>query len=668
MAPAQPIWEPMLPADTIPMNVYRNHVNRKFGQNLCSSQELHRWSVTHPHEFWIDLHEYTGVVPPLPSSMTRAYDPVLLMSAVPKFFEGATVNYAENVFHGKALDRVALIGIREGEDLSGDIWTWARLRETVRALRSALLRSGISHGDRVGAIISTSVWSVALLLATVSIGAVWTSIAPDIGEEGCVSRLDQISPKMLFADSSSTFKGKARSHLTKIENIVRRLSQKPQVFLIPISGDTPTTFPTLDLFFARSKPEDALEFSRVPYSHPLYILYTSGTTGQPKCLVHSHSVIIQHKKTSLLHNSLTPDDVVFQYSSTSWVLWNIMVGHLAVGTALILYDGSPLWPNPAAMVKIIEHHRVTYWGTSPRYLQELEMSGVIPKEDADLSSLKMVQTGGSHLAASQYLWFYRVFPRNVHLTSVTGGTDLVTSWVGTDPAGPLYPGEIQLPMLGQDVDIADPATGKSIKETGRHGEFVCRSPFPSMPVFFWGDEGMTRYKETYFDLFPDCWAQHDWASYNPVTKGWQIHGRSDGVLNPQGIRFGSSDIYSIVEAAPFNDVISTTLCVGRRRPRDTDEVVFLFVVMQGPDRLSDGLVHEMKDAIRRGLSHRHVPRFVVQVPEIPMTVNGKKVETLVKRILCTGELPETVSNTVANPGCLQDFQRFYGLEQRQSRL
>jgi acetoacetyl-CoA synthetase len=236
-------------------------------------------------------------------------------------------------------------------------------------------------------------------------------------------------------------------------------------------------------------------------------------------------VILQHKKTSVLHNSLTSDDIVFQYSSTSWVLWNIMIGHLSVGPTLILYDGSPLWPSAKAMAKIAEYHRVTYWGCSPRYLQELEMTRCAPKVEFDLSSLRMVQTGGSHLGADQYHWFYRAFPPSVHLTSVTGGTDLVTSWIGTDPAGPLYPGEIQLPMLGQDVDVADPVTGESVKMTGRHGEFVCRQPFPSMPVFFWGDSDGSKYKSTYFDKFENCWAQHDWASYNPRTKGWQIHGR-----------------------------------------------------------------------------------------------------------------------------------------------
>ncbi|KAJ5921614.1 hypothetical protein N7454_009088 [Penicillium verhagenii] len=657
-----PVWTPTVPHDQIPMNIYRAHVNKKFNQDLRSSQELHHWSIRNLQDFWMDLHSYTGIIPPLPPTITKAFDAKVPMENVPEFFRGATVNYAENVISGRDPTKTALVGIREGHGLSGEVWTWGLLWENVRKARSALLQTGIQEGDRVAAIISTSVWSVGLFLATASIGAIWTSIAPDLGDEGCISRLLQVKPSLLFADAESTYKGTMRSNVLKIQNIVQTIQVRPMVFLIPISGADEGVYSTLEEFLSKSNPDDALHFKRLSFSHPLYILYTSGTTGQPKCLVHSHGVILQHKKASKLHNSLTSNDIVFQYSSTSWVLWNIMIGHLSVGPTLILYDGSPLWPTAKRMAEIAEHHRVTYWGCSPRYLQELEMTRCIAKSMFDLSSLKMVQTGGSHLGKDQYYWFYRTFPSHVHLTSVTGGTDLVTSWVGTDPAGPVYPGEIQLPMLGQDVDVVDPITGESVKHTGAHGEFVCRQPFPSMPVFLWGDEDGSKYKTTYFAKFPKFWAQHDWASYNPHTMGWQIHGRSDGVLNPQGIRFGSSDIYSITESALFNKVISVTLCVGRRRLQDSDEAVFLFVVMQANQSFNSQIEYEIKNAIRKGLSSKHVPRFIIGVKEVPMTVNGKKIETLVKQVVSTGYLPQTISSTVANPECLEYFRQYYNLE------
>ncbi|ODM21542.1 hypothetical protein SI65_02386 [Aspergillus cristatus] len=595
----QPIWHPTAPADKIPMNIYRAHINRKLAQNLTTSQDLHRWSVTNPQDFWLDLHDYTGIIPKLPSTITQAYDASLSMGKAPKFFEGAVVDYAENVLSGKPLDKLALV-------------------------QGALKASGVQKGDRVGAIISTSVWS----------GVVFGD-----GFDWGWLRLPTVAnlPKILFAGTASTLKGKTRSNISKIQNVFNRLSSKPKVILIPLADvQSSLSFPKLETFLSTSNNNSPLQFTRVPYSHSLYILYTSGTTGVPRCLVHAHSTIIQHKKVSYLHNSLGPDDVVFQYSSTSWVLWNIMIGHLSAGPTLVIYDGSPLWPSPKAFLKILEFHKVTYWDVSPRYLQELEMTGCIPKNEADLSALKMVQTGGSHLEKDQYYWFYRTFPTKIHLTSVTGGTDLVTSWIGTDPAGPVYPGEIQLPMLGQDVDIADPITGEIVKDSGKQGGSSAGNRSPRCRKF------------------PGFWAQHDWASYNPLTRG--------GRFMDEGIRFGSSDIYSVVEGSPFNNFLFNTLRVGRRRPSDTDESVFLFVVIQSPHKITDTFRESLKDAIRKGLSNKHVPRFVIEVDEVPMTVNGKKVETLVRGIISRGKLPEKVSNTVSDPGCLGAFQKFFGLE------
>ncbi|KAJ9608174.1 hypothetical protein H2200_007162 [Cladophialophora chaetospira] len=664
-----PVWKPIFPPDKIPMNIYRRHVNEKFQLRLKDSQELHSWSITEPQAFWIDLWDYVGLIPKSLGTK-QAYDPAIPISEVPPFFEGTTINYAENVLTQPLVDSQipALIGLREGQGLDGEVWTWSQLRENVRKARSALLRSGINRGDRVAALISTSVWSVGLFLASASIGAIFTSIAPDLGFEGCISRLQQVQPSILFADSHTTYKGQRRSNCTKISEILKLLRPSPEIFVIP-TGPV-EVFQPLSTFLGRSTGTDKLDFARLPFTAPLYILYSSGTSGPPKCLVHSHAAILQHKKIGMLHNSLRPGEVVFQYSSTSWVLWNIMVGHLAMGTTLVMYDGSPTWPQPQSMLKIVEKFSVNYWGVSPKYLKELESTGCIPKREHDLSSLRMVQTGGSHLASDQYYWFYKSFPSTVHLTSVTGGTDLVTSWCGTDPAGPLYPGEIQMPILGHDVDIADPIHGHSIKTTGEAGEFVCRKPFPSMPVYMWGDTNNEKYKASYFSQFPfSCWAQHDWASVNPLTKGWTVHGRSDGVLNPQGIRFGSAEIYSITEAAPFSSTIDITLCVGRkRRGIDSDESVFLFVVMRLGQSLSNRLKKELQDAIRQGLSARHVPRFVAQVKEIPMTSNGKKVETLVKEVISTGEMPRTISSTVVNSGCLEAFRQYYSLEPPNARL
>jgi acetoacetyl-CoA synthetase len=454
----------------------------------------------------------------------------------------------------------------------------------------------------------------------------------------------------------------------KIAETVAAMKRKPQVFLIPLGGEGEVLeFPVLNEFLAYSRPEDKLEYLRVPFSAPLIILYSSGTSGPPKCIVHQHGIIIQLKKIAKLHNSLTEQDVIFQFSSTSWVLWNIMNGHLSVGATVICYDGSPLYPDASTKLRVLQHHKCTYFGTSPRYLLELEMSNIKPNS-FDLTHLRMVTTTGATLTAEQFHWFYSAFQRTIHLSSVAGGTEICTSWMASDPAGPVYAAEMQIPALGQDVDVGDPETGESIKDSGYAGELICRSPFPSMPIYFYGDEGGKKYKEAYFERFEHIrvWAQHDWIQFNPRTGGAQIHGRSDGTLNPSGIRFGSSEIYSIVESPRFNSVIADTLCVGRKRLVDKDEDVFLFIKMKDGS-LTDKLKRDIEHSIRTSLSPRHVPRFILQVEEIPVTINGKKVEIAVKKIISGTDVK--VSSTVANPDCLKHYQRYRDIEHvRTSKL
>ncbi|KAF2094110.1 acetoacetate-CoA ligase [Rhizodiscina lignyota] len=664
----KPVWEPKYGRPNA-MDKYRQHVNSKFSLSLQNSQELHKWSVTNSQKFWLDVYNYLELVPALPSTMTRAYDDTVPMSTNPPWYEGLDLNYAENVLLNadKVPNNTALIGLREGQKFgTEEKMTWTELREQVRVVQSALRRSGVKKGDRIAALVSNSVWGIVLFLASASVGAIYSSIAPDLGVEGCVSRLQQIDATILFVDSHSSYKGR-RTHMdSKIEGILARLgSSKPkETFIIPKVPET-SKYPTIESFLIRSSQSDPLKYDRVPFNCPLIICYSSGTTGTPKCIVHQHGIILNLKKVSHLHNTLSAGDVVLQYSSTSWIMFYIMNGHLATGATTVAYDGSPFWPDVRSMLRILEYYKVSYYGSSPRYLLELEINRVNPRKEFDLSNLRIVNVTGASLAHTQYYWFYNNFPTRVHLCNVAGGTDTATSLLAADPCGPLVPGEMQMFGLGMDIDIADPETGYSIKETGQPGELVVRKPFPSMPAFFWGDEGGKKYHASYFERFDkvDVWAQHDWVTWNPATAGVVMSGRSDsdGVLNPSGIRFGSGEVYAIVEGPDFNAEIADTLCVGRRRAHENDETVFLFVKMLPGKPFTEEIRQKLRTAIAKGLSSRHVPKFIIPVDDIPVTINGKKVEIAVKQLISGKDIK--VSSTVANPEVLLSYKKYKDLEE-----
>lgn len=440
----EPVWTPVNAGRTS-MDEYRRHVNERFSQNLKTTQDLHAWSVSQPQHFWKDLYSWLGLTPALPSHVTRAYDSSIPMSRNPKWFEGLELNYAENaMFANPDDDAVALIGLQEDTDLGssdGEIVTWRQFREKVRLTASALKACGIKQGDRVAALVATSVWAMVLYHASASIGAIFTSISPDLGLEGCVSRLEQTTPKILFADSHTVYKGKKLPTASKVEKIVRRLSPAPQLYIVPVENKD-VQHDRIDKFLEKANPSEKLTFKRVPFNYPLMICYSSGTTGAPKCIVHQHGLIIQLKKISVVHNSTTPKDVILQYSSTSWVVFYVMCGYFASGAATIVYNGSPMWPETQQLLRIINKYRVTYFGTSPRYLLELEMSKVRPSQEFDLSSLRIVYTTGATLSAEQYRWFYRNFPSHVHLCNTAGGTDTSTSLIAADPCGPIYAGEV----------------------------------------------------------------------------------------------------------------------------------------------------------------------------------------------------------------------------------
>lgn len=607
----------------------------------------------------------------------------------PPFFPGSRLNFAENLLYPASSPDEDAVAVISATELDREYVSWKQLRERVRQCANALKEAGVQSGDRIAGFLGNHVNAIVAMLAAASLGAFWTGVSPDTGVHAVLERLRQIEPKILFADNASLYNGKVHGAQAKVQQIVPELQnlellvvfetvKSHQINLAelkPVQGQVYN----YDAFLSTSRnPSSPLEFASLEPDHPVYILYSSGTTGAPKPIVHGAlGTLLQHKKEHVLHCDIRPGDRLFYFTTTTWMMWHWLVGGLASGATIVVYDGSPFRPFDAeggngemAMPRLIDELQITHFGTSAKYLSILEQASLNPSKHphrpVSLQTLKAIFSTGSPLAPSTFDYVYSSIHPDIMLGSITGGTDILSLFCSGCPILPLYRGEIQCRCLGMAVSAFDFA-GNDISDSSEPGDLVCTKPFPAQPVIFWppGPVGAEKYRKSYFDVFgPSIWHHGDFVRFNPKTGGVVMLGRSDGVLKPAGVRFGSAEIYNVL-LKHFAEEVEDSLCIGRRREGiDTDETVVLFVKLASsgettsPAMPSD-LAARIQATIRKELSPRHVPGVVDACPEIPVTSNGKKVENAVKQILCG--LNIKIGASVANASCL-DWYRAWAAE------
>jgi len=532
--------------------------------------------------------------------------------------------------------------------------TYKELFEQVELVAGALKSSGIKIGDRVVGYLPNSPEAIIVFLACASIGAIWSSTSPDFGVKAVLDRFTQIEPKILFSVNVTVYNGKIHDHLGKLQDVVNGLPTIEKVVILPILSRCAMDlksirFGTEYASFIQSGKGYNLKFEQLPFNHPLYILFSSGTTGKPKCLVHTAGgMLIQHKKEHIIHGNLTSDDVLLQYTTTGWMMWNWLVSGLSLGLTVVLFDGSPFKPSPEVMFQLIDRLKITAFGTSAKYIQSLEEAGIKPREKFHLTTLHSIYSTGSPLLSESFDYVYTSIKSDLCLGSITGGTDICSLFAGHNLASPVYRGEIQCRCLGMAISSWDSETARPVYD--QSGDLVCTKPFPCMPVQFWNDADGEKYKKAYFDHWPGVWYHGDFISINSKTGGVLMLGRSDGTLNPSGVRFGSAEIYNAI--AVFEE-IDDSVVVGQRI--QDDERVVLFLKLIPGCSLTGDLISQVRARIRSMLSPRHVPALILSVPDIPYTVNGKKVEIAVKKLINGVKLDAIATGTLANPNALLNY-------------
>ena len=609
------------------------------GAAFASYAELHDWSVADPEAFWMQLWRFADLrASALPEVAVQC--PERFPGAV--WFPGAKLNYAENLLRRRD-EGTALISYLEN-GARREI-RWAELHSQAAALAAQLAQFGIRPGDRVAGWLPNGIEAIVAMLATVWLGGVWSSCSPDFGAEGALDRFGQIEPKLLFAADGYRYGGKAFDVRAKVLEVAAQTPSIERTIWVSLLG-TEVEGPSFASLTASSPDGPQVPpFAQLGFNHPLFILYSSGTTGRPKCIVHSvGGALLQHLKEHQLHLDLGPEDRLFFFTTCGWMMWNWLASALATGCTVLLYDGSPLHPDAAALWKMAEREGVTAFGASAKYLSGIEKLGLKPGQSHNLGALRTLMSTGSTLAHESFRYVYRAIKEDLHLVSMTGGTDIISCFAGGNPNLPVHEGELQCKALGMAVDVWD-VKGRPAR--GEKGELVCTRTFPSCPIGFWNDPQGKKFRAAYFEKFPGVWAHGDFAE---ITErgGFVMHGRSDAVLNPGGVRIGTAEIYRQVEQI---EEVFDSVCVGQEWEGDTR--VVLFIMLRPGIALGPGLVEKIKSRIRTHASPRHVPRKILAVPDVPRTMNGKIAELAVREAI--HGRPVRNSAALANPESLEAF-------------
>ena len=606
-------------------NMYRfmNIINEKYHQNFSEFESLYEWSIENIADFWETFWEFADIIASKPYD--QAIDDVTKMPGA-RWFSGARLNFAQNLLRFRD-DKTALIFKGEGQPSTK--MTYAELYDEVARLARSLKDAGVQAGDRVVGFMPNMPATIVAMLAATSLGATWSSCSPDFGIKGVLDRFGQIKPKILFTANGYSFKGKKMDSLARIADILEKLPSIEKVVVVPYTDQNadislvPNAVHYKD--FRSSESSLEIEFEQLPFDHPLYVMYSSGTTGLPKCMVQSAGgILIHHLKELMLHSDLKREDTIFYFSTCGWMMWNWLTSSLAVGATLVLFDGNPFHPHPGALWEMAQDEKVTVFGTSAGYIAALINADVKPGKTYDLTALRAVLSTGSPLSIEGFEYVYNEVKADLQLASIAGGTDLNGCFALGNPMGPVYAGELQCRGLAMDVRAFDEMGNEIIDQ---QGELVCCKPFPSMPIYFWDDPDGRKYNDAYFDVYPNIWRHGDFII---VTErgGVVMLGRSDATLNPGGVRIGTAEIYRQLEQLPE---IDDSVVIGQNWKDDVR--VILFVKLAPGYELTEALKTKIKQTIRTNASPRHVPAKIMSTPEVPYTLNMKKVELAVKKII-----------------------------------